>query len=99
MAKTIGTVTTYDGNEHPDLHGHMARIVAVLRRASALDFDLDRDGVVLREDDEIDLAGGVTAHDHIEVQPWLQREQRWSFVTSDPRAIDLACFRHLAKTR
>jgi len=39
----------------------------------------------------------VTADDRIEVQPWLEREQRWSFVTSDPRAIDLACFRHLSK--
>ena len=42
--------------------------------------------------------GGVTAHDRVEVQPWLEREQRWSFVTSDPRAIDLACFRHLLQT-
>jgi hypothetical protein len=41
----------------------------------------------------------VTAYDRIEVQPWLEREQRWSCVTSDPRAIDLACFRHLSKTR
>lgn len=54
---------------------------------------------MLRDDDEVEHAGGVTAHERVEGQPWLEREQRWSFVTSDPRAIDLACFRHLLKTR
>lgn len=71
----------------------------MLPRVAAADFDPDRDGAVLRDDDEVERAGGVTAHDRIEVQPWLEHEQRWSFVTSDPRAIDLACFRHLLKTR
>lgn len=99
MTKTIGTITTYDGSEHLYLRGHKLRIVAVLPRAAASDFDPDRDGAALRDDDEVERAGGVTAHDRIEVQPWLEREQRWSFVTSDPRAIDLACFRHLLKTR
>ncbi|MBX3232653.1 MAG: hypothetical protein KIT84_16890 [Labilithrix sp.] len=98
MAKTIGTITTYDGDEHACLRGHKVRVVAVLARAAAADFDPDRDGRVLRDDDAIERAGGVTAADRIEVQPWLEREQRWSFVTSDPRAIDLACFRHLLKT-
>lgn len=99
MTKTIGTITTYDGDDHPYLRGHKVRIVAVLPRAAAPDFDPDRDGRVLRDDDEIARAGGVTADDRIEVQPWVEREQRWSFVTSDPRAIDLACFRHHLKTR
>lgn len=98
MDKTIGTITTYDGDEHPYLRGHKLRIVAMLPRAVAPDFNPDRDGAVLRDADEVERAGGVTAHDRIEVQPWLEREQRWSFVTSDPRAIDLACFRHLTKT-
>jgi hypothetical protein len=98
MTKTIGTITTYDGDEHPYLRGHRVLIVAVLPRAAAPGFDADRDSVVLRDDDEIERAGGITAHDRFEVQPWLEREQRWSFVTSDPRAIDLACFRHLLKT-
>ena len=48
-----------------------------------------------RDEEELVLAGGVTADDRVEVQPWLADEQRWSFVTSDPRAIDLACFRGL----
>lgn len=99
MAKTIGTITTDDGDGHPYLRGHKVRIVAVLPRAAALDFDPDRDGAALRDDDEVECAGGVTADDRVEVQPWLEREQRWSFVTSDPSAIDLACFRHLTKTR
>lgn len=99
MTKTIGTITTYDGDEHPYLRRHNVRVVAVLTRAAAPDFDPDRDGRVLRDDDELEHAGGVTADDRVEVQPWLEREQHWSFVTSDPRAIDLACFRHLSKTR
>ena len=99
MTKTIGNITTYDGDEHPYLRGHKLRIVAILTRAAARDFDPDRDGRVLRDDDELNRAGGVTDDDRIEVQPWLDREQRWSFVTSDPRAIDLECFRHLKKTR
>lgn len=99
MARIIGTITTYDGDEHPYLRGHKLRIVAVLPRAAAPDFDPERDGRVLHDDDEIERAGGVTGDDRIEVQPWIEREQRWSFVTSDPRAIDLACFRHLLKTR
>jgi hypothetical protein len=99
MARTIGTITTYDGDEHPYLRGHKLRIVAVLPRAAAPDFAPDRDGRVLRDDDEVEHAGGVIAHDRVEVQPWLEREQRWSFVTSDPRAIDLESFRHLLKTR
>ncbi len=99
MAKTIGTITTYDGDEHPYLRGHKLRIVGVMKGAAAEDFDPDHDGVFLRDDDEVERAGGITADDRVEVQPWLEREQRWSFVTSDPRAIDLTCFRHLTKTR
>ena len=98
MTRTIGTITTYGGDEHRYLRGHKVRIGAVLPCAAAADFDRDRDGVVLRDDDEIERAGGITPHDRIEVQPWLEREQRWSLVTSEPRAIDLARFRHLTKT-
>jgi hypothetical protein len=99
MAKTIGAITTYDGNEHPYLRGHNVRIVAG---------DEGRRGAGLRPRprwrrppryDDVERAGGVTAADRIEVQPWLEREQRWSFVTSDPRAIDLACFKRLARTK
>jgi len=40
--------------------------------------------------------GGITKYDRVEVQPWIEREGRYSFVTSDPLAVDLACFQHLA---
>lgn len=58
MTKTIGTITTNDGDEHPYLRGHKLRLVAVLPRAAAPDFAPDRDGRVLRDDDEIERAGG-----------------------------------------
>jgi hypothetical protein len=75
MTKTIGTITTYDGNEHLYLRGHKVRIVAMLPRAAAPDFDPDRDGAVLRDDDEVERAGGISADDRVEVEPWLEREQ------------------------
>jgi len=99
MAKTIGTITTYDGDEHPYLRGHRVRIVAVMKGAAASNHDPDREGSYLRDEEDVVRAGGITADDRVEVQPWLERKQRWSFVTSDPHAVDLACFRHLARTK
>jgi len=32
------------------------------------------------------------------VQPWFEMEGRFSFVTSDPMAVDLAAFKRLPKT-
>ena len=34
MARTIGTITTYDGDEHPYLRGHRIRIVVVIKGAA-----------------------------------------------------------------
>jgi hypothetical protein len=68
-----------------------------MKRAAAPDYDPERDGSYLRDEDEIARAGGVTAEDRVEVQPWLEGEQRWSFVSSDPKATDLALFRNLNK--
>lgn len=93
MAKILGRTTTYHGTEHPYLRGLKVRIVAVMKRAAAP----DQDDSYLRDEDALARAGGVTADDRIEVQPWLANEQRWSFVTSDPRALDLGCFKKLAK--
>ncbi|PIE66465.1 MAG: hypothetical protein CSA24_00050 [Deltaproteobacteria bacterium] len=50
----------------------------------------------LTDDEDIARAGGVTADDRALVQPWIEKEGRFSFASSDPRAIDLACFAHLA---
>jgi hypothetical protein len=98
MAKILGSITTYLGTEHPYLHGLKVRIVGVMKRAAAPDYDPDRDGAYLRDEEEIARAGGVSADDRVEVQPFLEAEQRWSFVCSDPMATDLALFKALKKT-
>ncbi len=100
MAKTIGTTTTYTGTEHRYLRGQRVRIIAVLKNAARPDIDVDGpDYDHIDDEDELARAGGVTADDRIEVQPWLEDEQRWSFVSSDPRAADLACFAQLRRAR
>lgn len=93
--KTFGTTTTYDGQEHAYLRAHNVRIVAVLKNALRPDYDPDKDGQYITDEHGLERAGGVTADDRVEVQPWLPAEGRFSFVSSDPRAVDLACFAHL----
>ena len=99
MATILGKTTTYRGTEHPYLRNCKVRIVAVMKRAAAPDHDPDRDDSYLRDEDDIARAGGVTADDRIEVQPWMEKEGRFSFVTSDPRAVDLALFRNLKQAK
>jgi len=94
--KIIGTVTTCDSPEHPYLCGLRVRIVAVLRGQARPDFeDCGDDDTYIKDDHQLERLGGVTADDRIEVQPWLEGEKRFSFISSDPRAADLDCFRHL----
>jgi hypothetical protein len=98
MAKILGSTTTYQGTEHPYLNGYRVRIVAVLKNAARPDIDVDGpDYANISDEDDLARAGGVTAADRLEVQPWMEKEGRFSFVTSDPRAIDLTCFKKLAK--
>ena len=98
MKKIIGQVTTYHGDEHPYLKGYQVRIVAVLHNAAKPDIDVDgSDYAHLDDDRDIERAGGVTAYDRIEVQPWIEKEGRFSFVTSDPKAVDLAAFEGLPR--
>lgn len=85
--KTIGRATTYVGSEHAYLRGYRVRIIAVLKA----------DGSYVKDDDELVRLGGVTAEDRVDVQPWLEAEGRFSFVSSDPRAVDLECFAHLKR--
>lgn len=94
---TLGTTTTYDGTEHGYLRGHKVRIIAVLKNALRADYDPDQDGQYIRDEEDLERAGGVTADDRVEVQPWLAAERRFSFVSSDPRAIDLGCFASLKR--
>jgi hypothetical protein len=53
------------------LRGLKVRIVAVMKRAAAPDHDPDREDSYLRDEDAVARAGGVTAEDRIEMQPWL----------------------------
>jgi len=93
MAKILGSTTTYHGTEHPYLNGYRVRIIAVLKNAARPDIDVDGpDYAHISDEDDLASAGGVTAADRLEVQPWMEKEGRFSFVTSDPRATDLACF-------
>jgi len=93
--RVIRTITTCDSDEHPYLRGHRVRIVAVMKGAAAPAWDPDDERAYLRDDDAIARAGGVTAADRVEVQPWIERDGRWGFATSNPRAVDLACFARL----
>jgi len=79
------------------LVGYEVRVVAVIKGAAGPDYDPDADGAYLTDDQDIARAGGVTADDRVEVQPWIEKEGRFSFASSDPRAIDLACFADLAR--
>ena len=97
MTKIIGGVTTYRGSEHAYLRGYNVRIVAVMKGAASPDYDPDKYGTYLRDDRAIARAGGVTADDRVEVQPWIKRDGRFSFVTSDVNASELECFEHLTE--
>ena len=93
----IGRITTYHGDEHPYLRGHKVKIIAVLHNAAKPGIDVDGpDYDHITDDEDLARAGGVTAFDRIDVQPWLDSKERFSFVSSDPLAADLRCFRDLA---
>ena len=91
-SRVIGRRTTYHGDEHPYLQGYDVVIVAVLKGALRVE-----EYRHLTSEEDVRGAGGVDADDRIEVAPFLPKEGRLSFVTNDPRAIDLEAFRHLAR--
>ena len=97
MQTIIGTTTTYHGTEHRYLNGYKVLIIAVIKGAAGPDYDPDADEVYLTDNEDLARAGGVGPYDRVAVQPWLEREGRFSFVSSDPSATDLACFNHLAR--
>ncbi len=90
--QVIGRRTTYHGDEHPYLRCYEVVIGAVLKGALRVE-----EYWRLTTEKEVRGAGGVSADDRIEVAPFLRNEGRLSFVTSDPRAIDLEVIRHLAR--
>jgi hypothetical protein len=89
-ARVVGRRTRYVGDELRFLRGHEVVVVAVLKDALRA-----REHGYLRTEDEVRLAGGVSAGDRIEVAP-VMPDGGLSFVTSDPRAVDLECWMHLA---
>jgi len=88
MKKIIGKVTTYHGDEHRYMKDYKVRIVAVLKNAAKPDIDVDGpDYAHLSDDDDIARAGGVGIHDRIEVQPWIEKEGRFSL---DNRSLGIS---------
>ena len=95
--KVIGAITTYKGDEHAFMKGCKVRIVAVLRNAARADYNPDAEDGYIKDEEYLHATGGVTAGDRIEVQPWVDKAGRFSWVTSDPKATDLLAFEHLVK--
>ncbi|MBN2715750.1 MAG: hypothetical protein JXX14_07830 [Deltaproteobacteria bacterium] len=95
MTKIIGTTTTYKGSEFGFMKNLKVRIVAILRS----DVDPDSEDAFVKDDQHLARLGGVKPNDRIEVQPWIEKEGRFSWVTSDPKATDLACFKQLAQNK
>jgi hypothetical protein len=89
--KTIGTIATYVGTEIPGYAGSRVRIFAVLRDALRPDVDIDADGFVVSDDEELTRFGGVTENDRLEVAH-IRKDGSTSFVHCNPRAVDLECF-------
>ena len=87
--RVIGRRTTCDSDEHPYLRGYEVVVVAVLKNALRVE-EYDH----LTTEEAVRAAGGVGPDDRIEVAPILPKEGL-SFVTSDPRAIDLKVFEGL----
>jgi len=98
--RIIGKTTTYQGKEHRSITGRTVRIIAVLKGAATQNHNPDADDAddaYLSSDEAIVAAGGVSADDRVEVLVWGEAQQRFSFVSMDPLATDLACFAHLAR--
>ena len=90
-SRVIGRRTTCDSDEHPYLRVYEVVVVAVLKNALRVEeYDY------LTTEEAVRAAGGVGRDDRIEVAPILPKEGL-SFVTSDPRAVDLKCFEGLRR--
>lgn len=84
MKRVIGTVHTYRGTEFGFLKDTPCKVLAVHRT----DLGPDADESILCDDDEV-AEIGIKPDFRVEVQPWIEKEGRFSFVTSDPLARDL----------
>lgn len=90
----IGTDTTYLGDEIFALRGQKVRIIAVLRGSLREDADPEADGYFVNDNATLARLGGVTAEDRIDAAA-IRADGTVSFVSYDPRAVDLECFAHL----
>ena len=90
----LNRITTYTGSEDHmkwATHEHKIKIVGVLRGAD--DPSLGEDDVYLDTDAEsIAQDGGLTEFDRVECVVWHPKRKTWSWVTCDPRAVDLWCW-------
>lgn len=87
---TIGSIATFNGVSHPYLNGYRVRVECVLKGANAMGFDPDVDEYYRIDDaDELARAGGITHEDVVIVAPWIEKAERFSFVTSDVDADEL----------
>jgi len=94
--KIIGATTRYQGTEFPGLFGELVLVEAVFKGALWSDYDPDDETTFITNDKALANAGGLGVADRVEVRPWIVAEGRWSFVTYDPRAVDLADFDHMS---
>ena len=92
MGTVIGQITTCNSAEHRCLAHHEVKIVAVIKGGAAPNLDPDADLPVAHTDEELARLGGLDANDRVEVTPWIESVGRFSFVTGDPKAVDLAAF-------
>jgi hypothetical protein len=94
--KIIGAITTFIGDSYGMKLGHKVRIIAVLPNAASPDYEPDAESSYpISDDNDLARHGGVKATDRIEVQPWIEKESRFSWVTCDPEAINLQLFKRL----
>lgn len=94
----IGRTTRYYG-ERKYLRKSVVRIVGIMRNCLRPDYDPDDDSMYeyIDSDEILNERGPVTKWDRVEVRQWIESEGRFSFVTADPRAVDLGCFQNLKK--
>jgi hypothetical protein len=72
----IGSEKRYTGTSHRGVTGHRVKVVAVHRGEQ-----------ILKEDEAI---GALRPTDTIEFRPWMEREQRFSWVGYDASPAELA---------
>ena len=102
MKKIIGCTTVYTGTEHRYLNNYKVKIVAILKNAVLAEgkgYNPDAEDAYITDNEYLINIGGVTANDRIEVQPFIEKEGRYSWVSSDPKAVDLKMFDYLLNAK